>query len=92
MLLVPEQFSSSAESMVYAALGDSLGAHAEVYSFKSYAEKVLKTHGGVAVATLSDAARTVAVRRAMDSLGRRSAALPQAPPRRAVLQPVCAGH
>ena len=69
VLLVPEQFSSSAESMVYAALGDSLGAHAEVYSFKSYAEKVLKTHGGVAVATLSDAARTVAVRRAMDSLG-----------------------
>lgn len=69
MLLVPEQFSSSAESMVYAALGDSLGAYAEVYSFKSYAEKVLKTHGGVAVATLSDAARTVAVRRAMDSLG-----------------------
>ena len=68
MLLVPEQFSSSAESMVYAALGDSLGAYAEVYS-KSYAEKVLKTHGGVAVATLSDAARTVAVRRAMDSLG-----------------------
>ena len=69
VLLVPEQFSSSAESMVYAALGDGLGAHAEVYSFKSYAEKVLKTHGGVAVATLSDAARTVAVRRAMDSLG-----------------------
>ena len=40
-----------------------------MYSFKSYAEKVLKTHGGVAVATLSDAARTVAVRRAMDILG-----------------------
>ena len=40
-----------------------------MYSFKSYAEKVLKTHGGVAVATLSDAARTVAVRRAMDTLG-----------------------
>ena len=69
MLVVPEQFSSSAESMVYAALGDRLGAYAEVYSFKSYAENVLKTYGGAAVPTLSDAARAVAVRRALDMLG-----------------------
>ena len=42
VLLVPEQFSSSAESMVYAALGDSLGAHAEVYSFKSLCLRPMK--------------------------------------------------
>ena len=69
ILLVPEQFSSSAETMVYKALGDRLSAYAEVYSFTSFAEYLLKTFGGVAVPTLTDAARAVAVRRAMDALG-----------------------
>lgn len=69
LLLVPEQFSSSAETMAYRALGDALGAYVSVYSFTSYAEFVLKKYGGVAVKTLTDAARVVAVRRAMDTLG-----------------------
>ena len=69
ILLVPEQFSSSAETMIYKALGDRLSACTEVYSFTSFAEHVLKTFGGAAAATLTDAARAVAVRRAMDALG-----------------------
>ena len=69
ILLVPEQFSSSAETMVYRSLGDAFSACAEVYSFTSFAELVLKTFGGAAVKTLTDAARAVAVRRAMDTLG-----------------------
>lgn len=55
-LLVPEQFSSSAETMVYRSLGDAFSACAEVYSFTSFAELVLKTFGGAAVKTLTDAA------------------------------------
>lgn len=69
LLLVPEQFSSSAETMVYAALGDKLCALCGVYSFTSYAEAVLKRYGGVALETLTDAGRVVMVRRAMDGLG-----------------------
>ena len=46
ILLVPEQFSSSAETMVYRSLGDAFSACAEVYSFTSFAELVLKTFGG----------------------------------------------
>ena len=61
ILLVPEQFSSSAETMVYRSLGDAFSACAEVYSFTSFAELVLKTFGGSAVKTLTDAARAVAV-------------------------------
>ncbi|WP_367925170.1 PD-(D/E)XK nuclease family protein [uncultured Ruthenibacterium sp.] len=69
ILVVPEQFSSSAETMVYRTLGDRLGSFVEVYSFTSLAELFLKTFGGVCVPTLTDAARAVAVRRALDVLG-----------------------
>ncbi len=69
VLLVPEQFSSSAETMVYKTLGDAAGAWCEVYSFTSLAEMLLQTFGGAAAKTLTDAARTVAVRRAMEGLG-----------------------
>lgn len=68
ILLTPEQFSSSAETMAYRALGDALSAYVSVYSFTSFAEQVLRRFGGAAVRTLTDAARTVAVRRAMDTL------------------------
>lgn len=69
ILLAPEQFSSSAETMAYRALGDALGAYVDVYSFTSFAERVLKEYGGVAAKTLTEPARVVAVRRAMDTLG-----------------------
>ncbi|MEG2393521.1 MAG: PD-(D/E)XK nuclease family protein, partial [Ruthenibacterium sp.] len=69
ILLVPEQFSSSTETMAYTVLGDALSAFADVYSFTTLAEAVLKTYGGVAAQTLTDAGRVVMVRRAMDGLG-----------------------
>lgn len=69
ILLVPEQFTSSAETMAYTTLGDALSAFVDVYSFTSLAEAMLKQYGGVAVETLTDAGRVVLVRRAMDGLG-----------------------
>lgn len=68
LLLVPEQFTSSAEAMVYKALGDAQSAFVTVTSFTGYAERILKQCGGVAVQTLSDAGRVVYVRRALDAL------------------------
>ena len=69
IFLVPEQFTSTAETMVYTAFGDALCAHINVYSFTSFAEEILKKYGGTAIKTLTDAGRVVLVRRAMDALG-----------------------
>lgn len=69
ILLVPEQFSSSAETGVFAVLGDRLSSFAGVFSFTSYAERLLKIYGGTAIPTLTDAGRVVLVRRALEALG-----------------------
>lgn len=68
MLLVPEQFTSSTESRIYKALGDEGSGLVTSYSFSSLAEKLLKTYGGVAVKSLTDAGRVVLVRRAVESV------------------------
>jgi ATP-dependent helicase/nuclease subunit B len=69
IFVVPEQFSSSAEVMVYKVLGDTYSALVQVASFRTLAERVLKTAGGIEIPVLSDAARAVCVRRALDALG-----------------------
>lgn len=68
ILIVPEQFTSSTEGMLYRALGDSRSAFVESYSFTSLAETLLRRYGGAAVPTLTEAGRAVLVRRALDSL------------------------
>ena len=68
LLIVPEQFTSSTEGMLYHILGDSLSAYVESYSFTSLAEALLRRYGGAAVETLSEAGRALLVRRAADSL------------------------
>ncbi|MEG0648283.1 MAG: PD-(D/E)XK nuclease family protein [Oscillospiraceae bacterium] len=68
LLLVPEQFTSSAETMIYRELGDYHSGFVTVCSFTSYAERILKTYGGTAIETLTDAGRVVYVRRALDNL------------------------
>ncbi len=68
ILIVPEQFSSTAETMVYNKLKDTLSANVNVFSFTSFAEFILKQYGGISTKTLSDAARVVIVRRAINSL------------------------
>ena len=68
ILLVPEQFTSSTEGRIYRELGDGLSGLVESFSFTSLAEKILSTEGGAAVQTLSDAGRTVLVRRALEEL------------------------
>lgn len=69
LLLVPEQFTSSTESRIYARLGDEYSGRVESFSFTSLAEKLLNLYGGAAVRTLTDAGRAVLVRRALESMG-----------------------
>lgn len=68
ILIVPEQFTSSTEGILYHTLGDRLSAMVESYSFTSLAETLLRRYGGAAVPTLTEAGRAVLVRRALDSL------------------------
>ena len=68
ILIVPEQFTSSTEGMLYRTLGDSRSVFVESYSFTSLAETLLRRYGGAAVPTLTEAGRAMLVRRAMDSL------------------------
>ena len=67
ILLVPEQFTSSAENRIYRSFGDELSSWVESYSFTSLAEKILTVYGGIAVRSLTDAGRVVMVRRALDA-------------------------
>lgn len=69
ILLVPEQFSSSAEGMVYHTLGEKEGALVEVVSFRTLGERVLKSCGGWGLKVLSDAGRVVYVRRVLSQIG-----------------------
>lgn len=69
IFLVPEQFSASAELMIDEMLGERKTAFCEVYSFTSYTQAILREYGGVAIQTLTDAARAMMVRHALDSLG-----------------------
>lgn len=68
ILIVPEQFTSSTEGVLYRTLGDTLSAWVESYSFTSLAETLLRRYGGAAVQTLNEAGRALLVRRAVDSL------------------------
>ncbi len=68
VLIVPEQFSSTAETLVYSHMGDELVSFVHVYSFTSFAEMILKKYGGTAVKTLTDAGRVVMVRKAAAEL------------------------
>ena len=68
ILLVPEQFTSSTEGRIYRELGDARSGFVESFSFTSLAEKILSAEGGAAVQTLTDAGRTVLVRRALEEL------------------------
>ena len=68
ILIVPEQFTSSTEGVLYRTLGDSLSAYVESYSFTSLAEALLRRYGGAAVETLSEAGRALLVRRAAEPL------------------------
>ena len=68
LLIVPEQFTSSTEGLLYRTLGDSLSAYVESYSFTSLAETLLRRYGGAAVRTLDEAGRALLVRRAVDAL------------------------
>ena len=69
LYLVPEQFSQSAELLLYDELGDRLSAFAEVVSFRTLAQRIEREYGGLTLPSLTDAGRCVFVRRAIASLG-----------------------
>ncbi len=69
LLLVPEQFSSSAETLVLEALGDAGSAFVEVLSFRTLAERILRAEGGDSLRILSDAGRAVLVKQALAQAG-----------------------
>ncbi len=68
VLIVPEQFSSTSESMINSELEDEYAAFVHVFSFTSFAELLLKKFGGVSISTMTDAAKVITVRRAANSL------------------------
>ena len=45
ILIVPEQFTSSTEGVLYRTLGDSLSAYVDSYSFTSLSEALLRRYG-----------------------------------------------
>ena len=69
LYLVPEQFSQSAELLLYDELGDRLSAFAEVVSFRTLAQRIEREYGGRTLPSLTDAGRCVFVRRAIAALG-----------------------
>ena len=65
LLIVPEQFTSSTEGLLYRTLGDTLSARVESHSFTSLAEALLRRYGGAAVHTLAPRWRRTPMRSAM---------------------------
>ncbi len=68
IFIVPEQFSTTAETLVYNLIGDELSNYVSVYSFTSFGEHLLNKYGGTSLKTLSDAASVVLVKRAMNEV------------------------
>lgn len=68
LLLVPDQFSASAEALVFAQLGAHNSAFVEVVSFRTLAERIFQQAGAPLQAVLDDAARVVYVRRALNAV------------------------
>ncbi len=68
IFLVPDQFSSSAEQMVYDALQEKQKAFVQVLSFRTLSERILRHSGNAHVRLLSDAGRVVYVHRALSAV------------------------
>ena len=69
LLLVPEQFASTADLTGYLQLGDELHSFLKVCSFRSLTGMVEDRFGGGALQDISDAGRMVLMRRTLSQLG-----------------------
>ncbi len=69
LLIVPEQFASTADLQGYTVLGDSLHSFLKVCSFRTLTALLEDRFGGGAEATLTDAGRMVLLRRALEQMG-----------------------
>ena len=86
ILIVPEQFTSSTEGVLYRTLGDSLSAYVESYSFTSLSEALLRRYGGAAVPTLTEAGRALLLRRAAEHLDAHRTEFPEYDPTENILK------
>ncbi len=73
LLLVPEQFASTADLAGYQWLGDALHTHLKVCSFRTLTTMIEDKFGGGALQTISDAGRMVLMRRTLQEMGDRLA-------------------
>lgn len=69
LLLVPEQFASTADLAGYLWLGDALHTRLKVCSFRTLTGRIENRYGGGALRSISDAGRMVLVRRVLARLG-----------------------
>ena len=69
LLVVPEQFASTADLTGYLRLGDTLHSLLKVCSFRTLTGKIEDRYGGGALHDISDAGRLVLVRRTLSELG-----------------------
>lgn len=69
LLVVPEQFASTADLTGYLRLGDSLHTYLKVCSFRTLTGMIEDRFGGGALRSISDAGRMVLTRRALAGLG-----------------------
>ena len=69
LLLVPEQFASTADLTGYLQLGDELHSLLKVCSFRTLTGMLEDAFGGGALLDISDAGRMVLMRRTLSQLG-----------------------
>lgn len=69
LLVVPEQFASTADLSGYVWLGDEFHTYLKVCSFRTLTQLIEQRYGGGALHSISDAGRMVLVRRVLAGLG-----------------------
>ena len=68
LLLIPEQFSKTAEAMIFSALDDVQSNSVEVFSFTGLMRDVNTNHTRMVTTPLTDAGKAVLARRAADNV------------------------
>lgn len=68
LLLIPEQFSKTAEAMIFSALDDTQSNSVEVFSFTGLLRDVNTNHTRLLTTPLTDAGKAVLARRAVENV------------------------
>ncbi len=68
LLIIPEQFSKTAEAMIFSALDDTQSNSVDVFSFTSLMRDVNTNHTRLITTPLTDAGKAVLARRAVENV------------------------